>query len=236
MVIIDQPNDGETLRKAALHTDPEIGELTAIINQVKGTTKKAVTVSLEEALATALTFMEKVLPEGMMEMKMLPSPFFPAGAPSWAESSTPEQGAEHNCRVFGGGSVAMNIHTSEIAAYTFYPVHRGVTMFDKNYSVNVCLVNGKVNDYIRGDAAEPVNLPDPSNVLAATEAVEALIKNNKLQQVYIWPTWHGQKAPAPLLVYLMLDECYVDAQTGEIIPNSNAVIVNVQHGGKMILY
>lgn len=214
----ERTGSGWSWRTVTLQMQPDTGELIGILTGDGEELIKTAVFSREDALASAVSFMEQVLPEGETEMRLsIDLPMFPDNAPDWADVSLLE-------REKGDNFYSFYVQCSNYIHFNFTPLHQGIPIYGADYNVTVSLISGKVTGYRKGNIPIPDDLPDAGHVVPAAQAKAELLKNTRQQLVYIWLGWYRQEAPAPLLVYTTNynddGTCYIDALTGE------AVIIN----------
>lgn len=214
------PGSDWSWHTVTLQMQPDTGELINIRTDDSGELIKPAVLSQEDALALAVSFMEKVLPEGAAEMSVVAhrNRMRSDNAPDWADVSLLERGKGNNFDDF----YPMYVQSSNYTHFSFISMRQGIPIYGSDYNVTVSLVTGKVTGYNRGNIIISDDFPDAGYVVSAAQAKAELLRNTRQQLVYMLPAWNGQKPPAPLLFYTTdynddwhLD--YIDALTGKAV-------------------
>ncbi|WCN36579.1 YcdB/YcdC domain-containing protein [Aneurinibacillus uraniidurans] len=163
-------------------------------------------VNKEEAFATALAFIEKYASPTAKELEVQYMIWEEEQPPSWAD--------KENISTFSRNE-RQNHH------FWFQERYEGIPIADRSYSVTVDAVTGKVIGFSLAPYKEKLSLPAPEGITSKEKAAESFMQNKKLKLEYLWPSYFGQKGPAPILTYTWersenaVD--YVDAFTGNYV-------------------
>ncbi|CEH29108.1 Uncharacterized protein BN1090_A2_01534 [Aneurinibacillus migulanus] len=157
----------------------------------------------EQAFAVARDFLETYADSSTTELELQQNIFEESEIPSWVDKSKLSE---------------TTVHQNDEYEFSFTKLHQGIPVQDHNYQVGIDKQTGKVVAFSRFSSSEKVELPDSQNIVTKEQALSAFIKYKPLKLKYIWPSYRGQKAPAPFLVYVWNNNSgYVDALTGEYI-------------------
>ena len=197
-------------RDIGLITKPDSEEVLDFYDSVSEKKERKEIISYEAALATALSFMESIMPVGENELMLTISSCLLAKTPEWVNVELEDR----------------DYYQLNVINFCFSPTHKGIPITYKGMPVvnaadvvMVCMTTGKVFFYARRAPSKPADLPDASSVISPDKAVSEYVDNVDLQMVYIWPEWCGQKAPAPMLVYAdrTVGWMCIDAITGKVV-------------------
>ena len=201
----EQPDADTSWRNYSVTTDAKSGEIIDFHSYSDEDGSKPAVVTEEEAKSIAMKFLQTVLPQENTELLLLTSTESLDNAPDWADPDLVDP---------------MHFSQSE-AWFSFISAHNGIPIYGGSYYyVSVNLSTGKLSGYGGSNATMPTNWPEATLAVSPDKAKNELIKNTKLQLIYIWPEWYGQKAPAPSLVYttaLDSDWLFIDALTGKAV-------------------
>ncbi|WP_232697645.1 DUF4901 domain-containing protein [Brevibacillus daliensis] len=198
-----ETNDKDNNRLyVSLMIDPQTSQITSFNIQDDSKEGEKIKISEAEAQKEAIAFLEKHLPRNLKEISLEHiSSTKDDHIPAWVDKSKLKD-----------RKVIPQYY------FTFNELHQGVQIADKSYSVQVDGVSGKVNGYYFNTNDKDVKLPDNKNLASVEEAKKAYVKAHSLELAYVWPEYHDQKAPAPLLVYVPSNQAngtVIDATTGK---------------------
>ena len=199
----EQYADNGSRREFSLATKPDSGEMISFCAPTSENNERKEVISPDEALVTALSLMEKILPVGEHEMILTMSSYALAKDPEWLNMEC----------------VDRRYYSSNLISFYFNYTHLGIPILFTADVVTICMVTGKLISFANSGISIPTDLPDASSVVSLDKATDEYAKNTDLHMAYIWPEWRGQKAPAPVLVYRTADNdegmMYIDALTGK---------------------
>lgn len=194
------------IRYVHLVTDRDTGQVLSVYINDKTKQGAKPKISQEEAEKIAIQFLETHVDADVEEL-LLRDVYVFTGKPTlpdWVDESKIDFGMD------------------EPPTYSFYfsEVHKGIPIVDRTYAVTIDAVSGEVSGLSLAPKREGEwTFPDPSDVVTPQEAADALIAANPLRLVYLWPEFVGQRAPAPLLLYVsdysVVDGSYLDATSGK---------------------
>ncbi|WP_126428687.1 YcdB/YcdC domain-containing protein [Brevibacillus marinus] len=201
------PKNSRPVRYAHLVTDAETGQVLSVFVHDEAKRGAKAEISREEAEKKAIAFLQKYVAADVAEL-MLRGVYSSADKPEfpdWVDvNKIPDM---------------TDDLTPEIS-FHFCEVHEGIPIVDRSYLVTIDPVTGSVSGFSFPPEREgELTLPDPSDVVTPEEAADALLEANPPKLVYLWPDFAGQRAPAPLLLYVsdftVFDGSYLDATTGK---------------------
>ncbi|MZP28344.1 hypothetical protein GTO91_01235 [Heliobacterium undosum] len=155
-----------------------------------------------KARATALAFLEAVLPKGDYDLNITQADF-PA-MPDWVNRSQLPNDL---------------LKQQQEYIYACTVNRKGVPDYSTHISVSVNKTTGKVTHFYFMEPSY-TEYPDPSKVMAEEKAKEIFMKRFPLQLVYDWPEYFNQRAPQAKLQYKTTPEyrlVQIDAFTGEVV-------------------
>ncbi|HBC94974.1 MAG TPA: hypothetical protein DCZ10_19265 [Pelotomaculum sp.] len=199
----DGTPDYGTMRYVHLRTLADTGQVVGFNLQDEAGRGEEATVSRAAAQETAIQFLQRYLDRGAAEMEMYVSMPQEESIPEWVDRSKLEGNAQRP---------QYNFH--------FTGTHQGIPVSDRGYSVTVDGLTGGITAFHDGNSSSSVTLPDSKNVVTAEAAKAEFLKSHPLQLVYLWPEYFGQKAPEPVLVYMLDNSAgieYIDAFTGKTV-------------------
>lgn len=199
----DEP-EYSTIRYLQINALADTGRIVGFSLQDEAGRGEKGTVTREAAQETAVQFMQRHLDTDVAELEMSVHQIFDEeNIPGWVDRSKLEDYQQRP---------AFN--------FTFTRTHQGIPVTDRSYSVTVDGLTGLVTAFHDRNSSSSVILPDSRNAVTAEAAKAEFIKSNPLLLAYLWPEYYGQKAPAPLLVYLPDYDTgwkYIDALTGKTV-------------------
>ncbi|MBM7866255.1 hypothetical protein GTO89_07870 [Heliobacterium gestii] len=180
-----------------------IGQVFGDENERMKQVKQASPISAEEAKKKAVSFLQRFLPARTVEMKVIDTTMEAPQVPEWVDVS----------------KLPKDYMESPVYDFLFFPLHNGVPVQGILWHVSIDKASGKVwaFTYMPLDADK---LPANSGLISPEAAKAAFLNNLDLKLVYSWPQFFDQRAPKPMLVY-MLDyqkAGVIDAKSGKIIP------------------
>ncbi len=199
----DLQEDRENPRYVTLHTEADTGKVLSFSLQDEASRGKEGKITLETARQKAVQFVQPYLEPGSVEMELV----------SWSSGQFILSWVDQS-------KIDLDQLPVPISHFVFQPLHQGIPVVDRGYSVSVNEVTGKVVSYVQGGLDPAVELPDAQGVVAAEVAKAEYLKTHPLRLVYLWPEWFGQRPPAPNLVYTLeeaLGATYIDALTGKTV-------------------
>ncbi|QIC06316.1 hypothetical protein GOP56_12315 [Brevibacillus sp. 7WMA2] len=110
-------------------------------------------------------------------------------------------------------SSALLSENNVVVDYKISPVHAGIEIFDRSYTVTVNRITGKVTA-IRGIGETSKKLPDKDSIIDAKTAVKAILKDTPLKLVYVTASTTGKDGDA-YLAYTVDNDIAIDGITGK---------------------
>ncbi|WP_139491957.1 YcdB/YcdC domain-containing protein [Brevibacillus dissolubilis] len=97
-------------------------------------------------------------------------------------------------------------------------LHNGIQVEDESFSFTLDAHTGALKNLNARNVRANVELPASDKLVSKADAQQAFADATELQLEYIWPTFFGQVAPEPVLVYSpSSDWKFVDAVSGKVI-------------------
>ncbi len=206
----DDKQASENMKFVYVGIDTETGEILNFNYQDESKNGKPTTVSIADAKKKAIAFLEAHLGSSVTQIQLQDTFSYPSldDLPSWVDKAKLNQ-------------EEVLKHTPPRISFFFTGLHQGIPVIDQAYWVEIDGVSGNIVAFgLPKKQALQAALPDSKGIVSADEAKAQFLKEHPLRLEYIWPEYYGQKAPAPMLVYVPTFTAgisYIDAFTGKTV-------------------